>query len=249
MGFRAALPLALLLFPASADASYYVSLGDSWAQGVQQVNGVDRPTDRGFSDVLYRKLRRTHPRLKLVKLGCRAATTATMIHGQKRCGVDVPYGSGSQLAYAKRFLRTHDVKYVTVIIGGNEVWRCNCAGDIAENLPRIARTLRAAAPHARIVGSTYADILLGEYAKGDRDRAERSVTVFKREVNPVMQSAYAASGIGFVDATAGFGGYRPLADAAAQICRYAYSCESDTDVHLNARGYRRLARLIERKIR
>lgn len=230
--YAALVALALLAFPtssaASAKPSYYVSLGDSWAQGVLRVHGVDRPTDRGFSDVLYRRLHRTRPNLKLVKLGCRAATTGSMIHGQKRCGVHVPY-RGSQLAYAERFIRTHRIALVTVIIGGNEIWRCGCVGEIPRNLPTIARRLRrAAGPHTEIIGLTYANLLL---SRGDR--------LFRDEVNPTMKAAYANHQIGFVDVTAAFGG-------PPELCRYAYVCDHPQDVHLNARGYAKLARAATR---
>jgi lysophospholipase L1-like esterase len=243
---RALVALVLLAFPASAAAaepSYYLSLGDSWAQGVMRVHGVDRPTNRGFSDVLYRKLRRTEPDLRLVKLGCRAAGAFSMIHGQRRCGVLVPY-RGSQLSYARAFLRAHrgQVALVTVIIGGNDVWACRCVRRIAKNLPTIARELRrAAGPRTQILGLTYANILLAR----DEGTARSSVELFRTKVNPTMKAAYARYGIGFVDATAAFGGYRELPEARAQICRYAYACDHPDDLHLNARGYDRLARITE----
>jgi lysophospholipase L1-like esterase len=56
-----------------------------------------------------------------------------------------------------------------------------------------------------------------------------------------MKRAYGKQGIGFVNTTAGFAGR----DA---ICTFAYVCDHPDDVHLNARGYARLARLVEKRL-
>jgi hypothetical protein len=57
---------------AKADApSCYLALGDSLPQGIQpDAAGADIPTSQGYPDQLYAALRRSHPGLRLAKIGC-----------------------------------------------------------------------------------------------------------------------------------------------------------------------------------
>jgi lysophospholipase L1-like esterase len=287
------LPLALvaLALPATAAAkpktTYFVSLGDSWAQGVQPIgpDQADVATNKGFNDYLFKKLRKSHPGLVHVKLGCGGATTGSMIDGSKPCGEKLPYASKSkatsQLTYATKFLRRNRARiaYVTVIIGGNDVAPCAskgsngeiiaCVGngisEIKKNIAVISKKVRGAAgKHAVIVGSTYADVVLGQYVKSDngKDLAKLSVGIFKDQINPALKSGYAKRKIGFVDATAGFGGYVPfdqtttlapygeIPKAVASICTLAWYCDerSTPDIHLKPAGYRKLAGLVLKRI-
>lgn len=281
---------AALALPAAASAktSYYVSLGDSWAQGVQPIGPgqADISTNKGFTDYLYKTLRKSRPGLKLVKLGCGGATTDSMINGTRKCGEKLPYKSSSkatsQLTYASTFLKAHrsQIAYVTVIIGGNDIAPCAAKGDnaaivactgdgikqIKKNISVISRTLRAAAgTKAVIVGSTYADVVLGQYVKSDNGKqlAQLSVSVFKQQVNPTLKSGYAKRKIGFVDATAGFGGYVPfdqttdlppygvIPKAVASICTLGWYCtdRSTPDIHLKPAGYSKLAGLFATQLK
>jgi lysophospholipase L1-like esterase len=231
---------AALALPAAADAraktSYYVALGDSYAQGVQPLgpNQADIDTSKGFNDIAFKALRKSHPALKLVKLGCGGATTDSMINGTRPCPIDkVPYKSKSrstsQLTYASKWIKAHRarVAYVTVSIGGNDFAHCASEPDInaaaactsaginqmKKNLPVIAKALRKAAGRKpAIVGSTYPDIVLGAYVQGDSGRqlAQVSVPIFKDQINPVLKSAYAKQKIRFADTTTAFGGYTPF---------------------------------------
>ncbi|MDA8341260.1 MAG: hypothetical protein M0007_03415, partial [Actinomycetota bacterium] len=88
---------------------YYLSLGDSLAQGVQPTaTGQSVETDQGYANDLYDLYRFAYPGLHLEKLGCPGETTETMVHG----GI-CSYPEGSQLAAAVAFLRTHRVAFVT----------------------------------------------------------------------------------------------------------------------------------------
>src|SRR5258707_11166724 len=83
------------------EASYYLALGDSLSRGVQPDSaGASLATRQGYADQLYAALRRGHPGLRLVKLGCSGEPTETMIDG----GI-CSYPGGSQLAAAGNFLR------------------------------------------------------------------------------------------------------------------------------------------------
>jgi lysophospholipase L1-like esterase len=236
----AALVCAALALPASAAArtktTYYVALGDSYAQGVQPIgpNQADVPTNKGYVDDVYKRLHKSHPGLKLVKLGCGGATTDSMINGTKPCPIDkVPYASTSkktsQLTYASKWIKAHraGVAFVTISIGGNDFASCAGAGDtnaiaactlkgidkMKKNLPVIAKAVRTAAGKKPvIVGSTYPDVVLGAYVKSDsgKDLAKASVTIFKKSINPALKNAYKKRNIRFADTTVAFGGYIPF---------------------------------------
>src|SRR3954451_19677175 len=235
-----AVAVAALALPASAAArakpSYYVALGDSYAQGVQPIgpNQADIDTNKGFNDVVFKKLRKKHPGMKLVKLGCGGATTDSMIHGTLPCPIDkLPYKSISKatspLAYAAKWIRAHrgKVAYITVSIGGNDFAHCASAGDInavaactsqgiaqmKKNVPVISKTLRKAAGRRTvIVGSTYPDVVLGAYVQSDSGKqlAQLSVSVFKDQINPALKSCYKKAKARFADPTTTFGAFIPF---------------------------------------
>jgi lysophospholipase L1-like esterase len=235
----AATAIAALAFPAAASAktkpSYYVSLGDSYAQGVQPIgpNQADIATNKGFNDDAYKKLHKSNKKLKLVKLGCGGATTDSMINGTKPCIEKLPYKSKSkatsQLTYAKKFLKAHkaQIAYVSVVIGGNDFAKCAnepdnnaviaCLGpavaQMKKNLPVIAKAVRSSAgKKAKIVGLTYPDVVLGAWVRSENGKnlAKASVPVFKDQINPALKGAYSKQKIGFVDATTAFGAYIPF---------------------------------------
>jgi lysophospholipase L1-like esterase len=280
-----ALALLLLALPASANAApkrhYYVSLGDSYAFGYQP-NGDYK---HGFTDYLYKSLHKRDKHLKLINLGCGGATTESMIKGNKPCSpqAKLPYKNKSkktsQLSYAKKWLRAHrkQVRFVTIAIGGNDVASCTKAGDlnaivacvatgidkIKKNLPVIAKGVRTAAGKKTIVvGTTYPDVVLGDWVQGEdgQNLAKASVPIFHDQINPAMKAAYMKQHIRFVDATADFGGYTPLDQtttfepfgeipvAVAQICQYGWFCERQ-DIHLRSPGYKLLAGFILDTIR
>lgn len=169
--------------------AYYLSLGDSLAQGVQPgPSGQNAPTARGYPDQLAARLRGVLPRLRLVKLGCSGETTTTMING----GI-CRYPAGGQLAQATAFLRSHrgEVALVTIDIGGNDPNSCVIGAPLSSipgcmntrmkrterNLATILGRLRSAAgPQVLIVGMTYYVPELGLWLTGQGGRAIAGLT-------------------------------------------------------------------------
>ena len=161
--------------------SYYLSLGDSLAQGVQpNAKGADVETRRGYANQLYTALHLGNPFLKLEKLGCPGETTGTMIKG----GI-CKYAAGSQLAQAAAFLKAHagHVQLVTIDIGANDLNPCltltnvsklvTCLGKVIppalRNLGAILATLRAAGgKKLPVIGMTYYDPELAGWLKGTK---------------------------------------------------------------------------------
>jgi lysophospholipase L1-like esterase len=170
--------VALLLAPRSAQAlpqpPYYLALGDSLAAGVQPMpDGTLVSTNQGYVDDLYGVYRLTHPFLRLQKLGCSGETSGTMITG----GV-CSYPAGNQLAQAVAFIQTHNVKLITLTIGGDNILQCidptgtvndlcisNGLSGLGTDLPLILAQLRTAAgPTVRIVVGNYFDPILAAWA-------------------------------------------------------------------------------------
>jgi hypothetical protein len=60
---------------AASKATYYLSVGDSLAQGYQPIGGPWRPLGvngyaHGYADALFKAVRDRYEQLQLVKLGC-----------------------------------------------------------------------------------------------------------------------------------------------------------------------------------
>jgi len=169
---------------APSTATYYLSLGDSLAQGVQpNSSGVSVPTNEGYPDQLFAALHTANPTLQLVKLGCPGETTVTMMKG----GICTTYSTGSQLAQAAAFLGAHrgHVQLVTIDIGANDLNPClppnltnitaiiKCLNGvfptIQANLTTIMNTLTTASgswPEPPIIGMNYYDPELAAWLTG-----------------------------------------------------------------------------------
>ena len=251
-------------------ASYYLSLGDSLAQGVQpNSSGTDVETNQGYPNQLYTALHLGNPTLKLVKLGCPGETTATMIHG----GI-CHYPGGSQLAAAVAFLTAHrgHVRLVTIDIGANDPEDCasgeslptlmHCVGtafpDTVSNLDTILTRVRAAAgPDVRIVGMSYYLPSLAEWRNGLPGRAVAWVSE-KLAVgyNDLLENAYAKSDVRVADVfgafqTSDFSGHVTVPGVGtvprnvALICQWTWECASPPrgpNQHANQAGYGVIAR-------
>ena len=166
---------------ATTASSFYLSLGDSLAQGVQpNAQGVSMETNQGYPDQLFTALHLGNPTLKLVKLGCPGETTVTMIDG----GI-CSYSTGSQLKQAVAFLAQHKghVQLVTIDIGANDLNPCLGLPTLSQiaaclvkvfpliqaNLEKIMNALTTASgsgPVPPIIGMTYYDPELANWLKG-----------------------------------------------------------------------------------
>jgi lysophospholipase L1-like esterase len=273
----AALALAALMCAVVASAtadparpSYYVSLGDSLARGVQPgSDGRSRETNQGYVDFVARGLARNHPGLRSVKLGCSGETTASMLSGG-HCS----YSGGSELAAAERFLRSHrgQVAAVTVNIGDNDVEQCMTNSQINEKcvsrqmagirsrLPGIASRLRAAAgTGVAVVGLTDYDQFLAYWLNGAAGQrmARRSVQVVD-ELNSAVNAIYQKAGLRAADATGPFAtndltdqvplkGHGKVPLAVQRVCNWTWACSGPPvgfNDHANATGYRVLGGVV-----
>jgi lysophospholipase L1-like esterase len=202
-----------------AHPAYYLSLGDSLAQGIQPgPTGSNGPTAAGYPDQLESMLRTSIPALRLVKLGCSGETTMTMIEG----GV-CRYPAGSQLAQAIRFLRAHrgSVALVTIDIGANDPNSCvlgqpmtHIFGCLSSRINQtehdvasiMARLRAAASKRVLIVGMTYYVPELGLWR---RDTAGKEIAILTEGlaagVNQLLVARYHRYGARVADV---FGAFR-----------------------------------------
>jgi lysophospholipase L1-like esterase len=246
-------------------ATYYVSLGDSLAQGVQpNTAGTSVETSHGYPDQVYAALHRSHPALSLIKLGCPGETTVTMING----GI-CPYAGGSQLKAAAAVLRQHrgQVRLVTLDIGANDAEACSgqpsfsqlavCAvkgvPSAVSHLATIVSRLKAAAgPGVRIVGMNYYLPALAEWRTGLTGRAvawtaEKLAVAFNAQLDRV----YAKAGIKVADV---FGAFQTsdfsdhgtnLPRNVTLLCQWTWACAAaprGPNQHANQAGYHVIAR-------
>jgi lysophospholipase L1-like esterase len=249
-------------------ASYYLALGDSLSQGVQpDGSGVSVPTQAGYADQLYGTLRRSHPGLRLLKLGCPGETTGTMMHGGM-----CQYQGGSQLAAAVSFLRAHrgHVSLITLDIGANDPNPCitrpsvarlaACVGgsipDATSNLATILKRLRQASPGTRIVAMNYYLPALAAWRNGLVGQLlARASELVTRGYNALLTHVYQAYGVRVANVFGAFHtsdfsprvtvpGFGSLPRNVAAICQWTWECAAPPrgpNEHANQAGYQVIA--------
>jgi lysophospholipase L1-like esterase len=276
----ASLALVALAGAATAGAAtksktqYYVNLGDSYAVGYQPGKGS---TKNGYADQTVKKAKKKGYKLELVNFGCGGATTVSII-GTKGCrdearALNGPEYTSTQADAAAKFLKKNraNVALVTISISGNDVTKCAKAGagdpvtcvagaikDIETNLSKLNKKIRkAAGPKVRIVGTTYPDVILGEWVRPSKnqDLAKLSVVAFKSLINPALAKQYEAVDGQLVDVTEATGAYGSLEELTnvapygeipvpvARVCELTYYCQLG-DIHSKTAGYSVIADLI-----
>jgi lysophospholipase L1-like esterase len=250
----------------STQATYYVSLGDSLAVGVQpNRSGKSLSTNQGYADDLYNSLRPSRPGLQLVKLGCSGERTQTMING----GI-CRYRQGSQLRAAVAFLKAHEgaVTVVTLDLGTNNVETCVAAGPVntpcvtsgdnvvKAQLPRILRQLRAAGgPLVRIIGMNMYDPYLSRALRGAGGQQDVDTSlVITAALNGTLAGIYGAAGDPMADVAGAFAtndttptrlaGHGTVPTNVARICQWTWMCAPKPlgpNIHPNATGYQMMA--------
>jgi lysophospholipase L1-like esterase len=238
---------------ATTASSFYLSLGDSLAQGVQpNAQGVNVETKQGYPDQLFTALRLGNPTLKLVKLGCPGESTSTMIKG----GI-CSYSLGSQLKQAAAFLHNHrgHVQLVTIDIGANDLNPCLVLTNIPDivkclegvfpkiqaNLTKIMGTLTSVTGSSGgppIIGMAYYDPQLANWLKGtpaDKTLAKDSVAL-AQAFNGLLGKVYTAFGAKVADVFTAFHTAAPfktrvtlpafgrVPKAVGYICMYTWMC-------------------------
>ncbi len=259
-----------------------LSLGDSYSVGWQELpGGTQGSTHNGPADQLVPLAGARGWDLKLVNLGCGGATTTAMLTASA-AGCDpralapgaADYPGKSQTQAAVDFIKSHrhEVKVVTVSIGGNDIDGCptqpDPTGCVIANMPRaiknltmIVKQLRAAGgQQTRIIGSTYPDVELGLWVHPTVLGANTlalvpgSISAFRGDINPGLKKAYDTVGAAFVDVTKATGAYGPFLATTdppfgqipvpvAKVCTLTYFCDGTFNIHMKTPGYHIIAAL------
>jgi lysophospholipase L1-like esterase len=253
------LPVALLAgtVPASAnDDAGYLALGDSVAFGFSPLVFASNPTDTdayvGYPEDLSKHV---------ANASCSGETSTSLILGPPDNGcaafrsvapLHITY-SGTQLAFAVRFVQTHPTtRLVTIDIGANDLFVLlrTCAGSsscfaagfpvmlstLATNLATIYGSLRAAGFRGDLVALTY-------YVTNYNDR---NAVMVLGAINQVVATITTAFGGRVAD---GFGAFKTeAAEAGGDSCVAGLLIQLPTggcDIHPSKMGQKVLARAIE----
>jgi hypothetical protein len=251
----------------------YLALGTSLAVGFQPGRGE---TDKGYVDVLWRRMQEQIPGLTLRNLGCPGETSRSMVTGKHSL---CHYAAGSQLDAAVAFLEANPgiVAFITLEVGANDlVERClrdtfrldrDCAADLLPRLQtrltHIVEALAAAGSSAPIIAMTYYDPLLGLWGlvPGGRALARADQRVWA-QLNATFVTAYEDAGITVADVATTFQvdnftdtvlvpGRGELPVNVANTCAWTWFCSPRFagDPHANAIGYRKIAHTFELELR
>jgi lysophospholipase L1-like esterase len=274
-GALTGVPSALADLSAGNDASavhYYLSLGDSLAQGYQPIGGPPSSAappgyDQGYADQLFKLERDEYTQLRLVKLGCGGESTVSMLYGSQdrnvalSCGPPSFYAArypdgGTQLAEAVAFLREHrgSVAFVTIDIGANDVLGPSGLGPALANLPVILAALRAAAGGGvPIVGMNYYDPFAPEpWTQGGLPALQSQVAGVVA-LNDAFEGIYGAAGDPVADVESAFAvtDFTPVDGTPLDVlreCRWTWICTPPPlgpDIHANTEGYGVIANAFE----
>jgi lysophospholipase L1-like esterase len=254
------------------DTVSYLALGTSLAVGFQPGRGE---TEKGYVDVLWRRMGEQIPGLTLRNVGCPGETSRSMITGKHSL---CQFAAGSQLDAAVAFLQAHpgQVAFITLEVGANDLLE-RCLQDsgrldrvcAAELLPRlqtrlthIVEALAAAGPDVPIVAMTYYDPFLGFWGliPGGRALARADQRVWA-QLNATFVTAYGDAGATVADVATTFRiddftdtvvvpGRGELPVNVALTCRWTWFCSpgSAGDPHANAVGYRKIADTFEQEL-
>jgi lysophospholipase L1-like esterase len=250
---------------AASKATYYLSLGDSLAQGYQPIGGTRSGTviptgyHQGYADQLFKLERDTYTQLQLVKLGCGGESSVSILYGSQNpdvaasCGPAAFYehqypDGGTQLAEAVAFLEQNrgSVAFVTIDIGANDLLGPSGIGPLLTNLPIILRELRAAAgAGVPILGMNYYDPLAPQaWSQGGLPGLQAQVAGIVG-FNNLLEEMYAARGDPVADVESAFAvtDFTPVDGTPLDVlreCEWTWICTPPPlgpDIHANSAGY------------
>jgi lysophospholipase L1-like esterase len=245
---------------AASKATYYVSVGDSLAQGYQPIGGPFSPLGvdgyaQGYANQLFKAVRDRYAQLQLVKLGCGGETTRTMVVGAPWCG----FAAGSQLAQAEEFLSAHpgEIAFITIDVGANDIFQYGdqATATILTYLPQILAGLRdAAGPDVPIIGMSYYGVgLPAVWSATHNLSAVQGYVAQVSAFNGLLGAIYHAAGDSVADVEGAF----QVADTTLvdgtpldvlRECQWTWVCTHPPlgpDIHANSDGYGVIAQAFE----
>ncbi len=235
---------------------YYLSLGDSLAEGWQPT--PPDATLHGYSDRVVTDLS-SHIPLTLVNYGCGGATTGSALNTIGCAPGDEAidgtyYPTTTMVGAAIAFAQAHpgQVKLISISLGANDYAGClanasptNCVAPIMSsmrsNLSTIASDLRSAVgPSVPIIGITDITNDIQHYLTGraGRTSAKAWLNEFRTVIVPTLQTAYAPSDVTLVNILSDIGSFLPWTKevryppygkiplAVARTCQLTWECST-----------------------
>jgi len=244
--------------------SYYLSLGDSLAQGFQPGFNNRAETLYGYSNQVVTDLK-SQRHFILENFGCGGETSGWMLTANS-CAVhnrslNSAYVQGeTPMESVLRFIARHrgHIGLITLIIGINDYVTNTPLSQTVTNIEQICAELRhAVGSGVPIIGLDYDDPHLAQWLQGPSQHAAVAASVQQVEAvtDPALQSAYVPSHATFVDVAKAFQTFVPLTTtvtlapygtipvAVARICVYTWACSIDNP-HPTTAGYSAMALLI-----
>jgi lysophospholipase L1-like esterase len=230
-------------------ATYYLSLGDSLAQGFQPIGGPASRSappgyNQGYADQLFKLVRGDFAQLRELKLGCAGESTVTF-----RFGGLCMYDRGTQLQEAVAFLTEHrgEVEFVTIDLGANDILSGGGVPAVVANLPPILATLKAAAGSGvPIVGMNYYDpALAAVWFQTGSVAAVQAQAAQSAALTGLLGALYAPFGIPVANVFAAFESTNSSLVGGVpvnvqRICQWTWMCAGEPhgpDIHANNDGY------------
>lgn len=247
-----------------AGTMYYLSLGDSLAQGFQPGFPGKIETLNGYSDKVVSYLT-SQRKLVLKNFGCGGETSGWMLtlkscapHNRSLNSAIVP-GETPMKAVLK-FINAHrgHIGLITIAIGANDVVTNTSLTQTVANIKLICSQLRlAVGKNVPMVGIGYDDPELALWLQGSANYSTvtSSIQQIRNVMDPALMSAYQPSHVTFVDIAKDFQTYVPwtttmtlapygtIPVAVARICAYTWMCAIG-NVHPTTLGYGVIASVI-----
>ena len=252
--------------------SYYISLGDSYAEGYQPGFTDNSETLSGFANQVASESLAHNKKLLLENFGCGGATTNSILNtvGCPAPAENAPqYPNTTQAQAALNFIAKHKklIGLVTISIGGNDFDGCatsplSCVQaampTMESNILKLSAKLRAAVGwKVPIIAITYPDVIAADWLTGTAGQAHAALSqqAFETLINPTLEAAYAPAKIRFVDVTTATGSLTPFTStttlapfgtvpvAVAQVCTLTWICAKG-DIHPQPAGYTLIAKLV-----
>lgn len=210
--------------------SFYLSLGDSLAQGYQPGYSDGSETLHGFSNRVVADVAKKY-HLTLENYGCGGATSASILYtpGCRPGGLannGVHYPNVAQSVAAVDFIRQHKghIGLISLSIGWNDFDSCvgmaNPNACVTPTLPAMEANLKILAARLRgaagaatpIVAMNYSDPDLADWLLGPTGQATAQQWVYELHnyVNPSIVAAYRSAKISVLNISAAYQTFDPL---------------------------------------
>ncbi|MHB8517812.1 MAG: GDSL-type esterase/lipase family protein [Acidimicrobiales bacterium] len=260
--------------PGAKFSAFYLDVGASTSLGFQPtgiVNHNGRRTNTGYANDLLEVENIKGVSLTLTQLGCPGETVVTIL---APAPINHCYkGSETQMTQSVKFLKANknEAGLVTIDLGFNDIRNClavtpvnetcvnGALGAVLVDMPKIVRTLKAAAgPHVRFVGLEFENPFLADYLLGASGPGNATATMVAMDrLNAALGRVFTHAGVAIANVPAIFQSDNStrvsipnvgvVPDNVYRACQLTWMCYGPPfgpDDHPNDAGYALIAQAI-----